>query len=73
MELQDEAGGGLLRAPLAGHSYFLPQSVIGRAAAVQGTVSVRPLSEAQREHLEAEGAQATRANVSIIADGVAVR
>jgi hypothetical protein len=73
MELQGEGAPSAVRIPMADHAFFLPQSVVGRPAEIEGKVSVAALSNAHRRHLESEGARATNANVSIAATGVAVR
>ena len=72
MELADGSAGAL-RVPMAGHSFFLPQSVRGRRASVEGTLQVAKLSAAHKEHLESEGAQATTSDISLAATGVAVQ
>lgn len=72
MELSSGDGGEALRAPMAGHAFFLPQEVVGRRATVEGVIHLRELSDAQKKHLEAEGAKATGAAVSLEAMTVAV-
>lgn len=72
MEIRDAGAPNAVRVPMAGHSFFLPQSVAGKRCTVQGTVSVEALSDDHKRHLEAEGAQATDVNVSIVATGVSV-
>ncbi len=72
MELQAE-GTPPVRVPMAGHSFFLPRDVSGRPATVEGTVGLRTLSEAERAHLESEGATATARALEITASGVVVR
>ncbi|MDD9938351.1 MAG: DUF4920 domain-containing protein [Myxococcales bacterium] len=72
IEIKQESGEGELRAPLAGHSYFLPQSATGKHADVQGIVVVQELTDEQKAHMEAEGAKAT-SNVRIVATGVALK
>jgi hypothetical protein len=62
-----------VRVPLAGHSYFLPRDVAGRPAVVEGRVTVQPLTEDVRRHLESEGAVATAGALSIEATTVLVR
>lgn len=62
-----------IRVPMAGHSYFLPPSVAGHVATVEGRVTVQPLSEEMRRHLESEGALATAGTFSIEATTVVVR
>ena len=81
MELRPEPAEGApsgepmpaIRVPMAGHSYFLPRSVAGRVATVEGRVAVQPLSEEMRRHLESEGALATANSLSIEATTVVVR
>ena len=73
IELKDQGAPSAVRVPMAGHAFFLPQSVAGKRAAVQGTVSVAALSEAHKRHLQAEGAEATDVDVSIAATGVSVQ
>jgi hypothetical protein len=58
---------------MADHAYFLPQTVVGRAAEIQGKVQVAALSEGHRRHLQSEGARATDGELSIAATGVHVR
>lgn len=72
MELQAE-GTSPVRVPMAGHDFFLPRDVSGRLATIEGTVSLRELSEAERAHLESEGATATAHALEIAASGVVVR
>ena len=72
MELRD-ARERAVRVPMAGHSFFLPRDISGRVALVQGPLRVRPLSEAEREHLESEGAAATGSALELSATGVRVR
>jgi len=62
-----------VRVPMAGHSFFLPRDVAGRQATVEGVVAMRPLSESERAHLEAEGALAAAQALQISATGVAIR
>lgn len=45
MELRAETGGGVARVPMAGHAFFVPQDISGRAAVVEGLVSVREGAE----------------------------
>ncbi len=72
MELQAE-GTPPVRVPMAGHRFFLPRDVSGRLATIEGTVNLRELSEAERAHLESEGATATGRAMEIVAAGVVVR
>jgi hypothetical protein len=62
-----------IRVPMAGHSYFLPRSVAGHVAMIEGRVAVQPLTEDMRRHLESEGALATANSLSIEATTVVVR
>jgi hypothetical protein len=71
MELRD--GSHSVRVPMAGHSFFLPREVAGRPATLEGTVNVRELDQATREHLAEEGATVLASNVEIEATGVVVR
>ena len=72
MELRDEQARAV-RVPMAGHAFFLPRDVSGRRAVVEGPLSVRPLSAAEREHLAAEGATATDVGLELSATSVVVR
>lgn len=62
-----------IRVPMAGHSYFLPRSVAGHVATIEGRVAVQPLTDDVRRHLESEGALATANALSIEATTVVVR
>lgn len=73
MELRADASSPGIRVPMANHAFFLPRDVVGGRATIEGTVQVEALSEAQRAHLESEGATATQSDVSIEATGVLVR
>jgi hypothetical protein len=59
LELRADTGGPGLRVPMAGHSFFVPQSIVGKKAVVEGTLSVRELSDAELAHLRGEGLSAT--------------
>lgn len=72
MEMQAE-GVSPVRVPMAGHSFFLPRDVAGRHAVVEGQLALRELPEAERQHLEEEGATATGNAMEIVATGVIVR
>ena len=63
-------GTSAVRVPMAGHAFFVPRDLAGRAAEVQGTVRLAELSVAMREHLEREGAQATGGSLAIEASAV---
>ena len=71
MELRSE-GVAPVRVPMAGHAFFLPKDIRGRRAEISGKVTIRPLSEAMRRHLEAEGATATQSALSIDAEAVRI-
>jgi hypothetical protein len=62
-----------VRTPMAGHAFFVPKTIIGKEARVQGRVELIALSEPMKKHLEAEGASATGSALSISALSVAVR
>lgn len=72
LELKPEAGEGGLRVPMAGHAFFIPQDVVGRAAVVEGELHAQALSPSHREHLEGEGAKAV-GPLALDAKGVLVR
>lgn len=71
MEMQAE-GVAPVRVPMANHSFFLPRDVGGRQVTVEGILAIRELGDAEREHLESEGAQATANAIEINATGVVV-
>lgn len=62
-----------VRVPMAGHSFFLPREAAGKAAVVEGTVKVKALTEEERAHYAAEGAQAVDQAVSIEATSVVIK
>lgn len=72
MELRGE-NAPAVRVPMAGHAFFLPRDVEGRAATIEGRVAVQELSAEAREHLASEGALATASSLSIDATSVVVR
>lgn len=47
-----------LRVPMAGHSFFVPQDIVGRPAVVEGTLAARELNPTELGHLQGEGLQA---------------
>jgi hypothetical protein len=59
LELSADAGGAGLRVPMAGHSFFVPQRIVGKRAIVEGTLTARELSQTELAHLRGEGLQAT--------------
>jgi hypothetical protein len=73
MELSDAGSGERVRTPMAGHAFFLPKTVVGKEARVQGRVELIALSDAMKKHLEAEGAQATGSKLSLSALSVSVQ
>jgi hypothetical protein len=73
MELSDAGSGERVRTPMAGHAFFLPKTVVGKEARVQGRVELIALSDAMKKHLEAEGAQATGSTLSLSALSVSVQ
>jgi hypothetical protein len=58
LELRPDSGGEGLRVPMAGHSFVVPQSIVGKTAVVEGTLSARELSDAELAHLRGEGLKA---------------
>lgn len=72
MELRADDNTRGVRVPMAGHSFFLPQTVLGRRATIEGKVVVRPLSEAAKAHFRSEGATELDAALAIEATGVRV-
>jgi hypothetical protein len=58
LELRADVAGAGLRVPMAGHSFFVPQTIIGKRAVVEGTLSARQLSDAELVHLRGEGLEA---------------
>ncbi len=73
MELRpSDGGGGAVRVPMAGHSFFLPRDVAGHRATVVGDVEVRELDPETQAHLESEGAEAASAALGISAVSVVV-
>jgi len=73
MELSDAGSGERVRTPMAGHAFFLPKTVVGKEARVQGRVELIALSDDMKKHLEAEGAQATGGTLSLSALSVTVQ
>lgn len=73
MELSDAGSGERVRTPMAGHAFFLPKTVVGKQARVQGRVELIALSDDMKKHLEAEGAQATGGKLSLSALSVTVQ
>lgn len=72
LELRAGSGKGQLRAPMAGHAFFVPKTLVGQTAVVEGTVRVEPLTDAQKAHYRSEGMQAVDVAVSLDAEAVVV-
>lgn len=73
MELAAADSGERVRTPMAGHAFFLPKTVVGKQARVQGRVELIALSDDMKKHLEAEGAEATGSKLSLSALSVSVQ
>ena len=65
--------GPAVRVPMYQHSFFLPKDVAGRHATIEGTVALRELPQAERDHLASEGAQVLASALEITATGVVIR
>jgi hypothetical protein len=72
LELADSSGARAF-VPMAGHSFTVPMDSVGETALVEGTVHRRERSEAERQHLESDGAGSSIPAVSIEAAGVLIR
>jgi hypothetical protein len=72
MELQGPTAEKGLRVPMAGHSFFMPQDIVGHRAVVEGELTALGLSPAARAHLESEGLKSA-GPLSLAATGVVVR
>ena len=72
LELADSSGARAF-IPMAGHSFTVPMDSVGETALVEGTVHRRERSEAERQHLESDGAGSSIPAVSIEATGVLIR
>lgn len=71
--LELKQGGHAVHVTFEGYSFFVPKDSDGKAVVLEGRVVVaKPKPEAVR-HLEAEGATAAAAEVSIEATGVEIR
>jgi len=64
MKLQKEDGTTLL-VKTKDHGYFMPQDLVGKKVVMEGTASVKEVSEAQRKHL-AEDAGKTKDEIAKI-------
>jgi len=73
MELAAAGTDERVRTPMAGHAFFLPKTIVGKLARVQGRVELIALSDQAKQHLEGEGAQATGSTLSLSAFSVAVQ
>ncbi len=72
MELQGPTAEKGLRVPMAGHSFFMPQDVVGHRAVVEGELTALGLSPEAKAHLESEGLKSA-GPLSLAATGVVVR
>ena len=72
MELQGPTADKGLRVPMAGHSFFMPQDVVGHRAVVEGELTALGLSAEAKAHLESEGLKSA-GPLSLAATGVVVR
>ena len=72
LELTDSSGARAF-VPMAGHAFTVPIESVGAQALVEGTVHRRERSEAERKHLESDGAGNSIPDVSIEATGVLIR
>jgi hypothetical protein len=76
MELAPPEGGPGMRVTFKDYGFFVPTDSAGAKARVQGTVKVAQLSEAQAEHLRAEGGSMSagaQREVRLVATGVELR
>lgn len=71
LELQGEVEGRGLRVPMAGHAFFVPQSIVGQRVVIEGKLSAQELRPEDRAHLEGEGLKAV-GPLSLIATSVMV-
>ena len=71
LQLADSTGARAF-VPMAGHSFTVPMDSLGERALVEGTVHQRERSEAEREHLESDGAGSSIPSLSIEATGVLI-
>ncbi|MEO0323880.1 MAG: DUF4920 domain-containing protein [Myxococcota bacterium] len=73
MELRaGEEGAQAIRVPMANHAFFLPKDVAGRSCTIEGKVSVRDLTDEEREHYASEGATVLAQVAQIDATGVMI-
>jgi len=76
MELAPAEGGQGVRVTFKDYGFFVPTDSAGAKARVQGKIEVAQLSEAQAEHLRAEGGSMSAGNqreVRLVATGVELR
>jgi hypothetical protein len=76
MELAPAEGGQGVRVTFKDHGFFVPTDSAGAKARVRGTIELAQLSEAQAEHLRAEGGSMGAGNqreVRLVATGVELR
>lgn len=72
LELADTSGARAF-VPMAGHAFVVPIDSIGSEALVEGVVHRRERSDAEREHLKADGAGDRIPALSIEANAVVIR
>lgn len=72
LELADSSGARAF-VPMAGHAFSVPMESVGRQALVEGTVHRRERSDAERQHLQSDGAGSRIPSLSIEAHGVLIR
>ncbi|MGB5813099.1 MAG: DUF4920 domain-containing protein, partial [Polyangiales bacterium] len=72
LELAD-AGGNRIFVPMAGHAFTVPTDSVGNPALVEGIVRRRERNDAERKHLEADGAGDHIPSLSIDANAVVIR
>ena len=79
MQVVPEAGRPGMRVTFKNYGFFVPKDSKGATARMEGVVTVKTLSKADAEHLEAEGAKldrnpdGTAREVAFVATGVELR
>lgn len=79
MELAPEKGARGVRVAMKDHAFFVPFNAAGLRARVDGTLSVKTLSQEDADHYEGEGAKlkrnpdGTATEISFVATGVELR
>lgn len=72
LELTDAIGSRVF-VPMAGHAFAVPMDSVGNEAVVEGIVHRRERSQAERTHLEDDGAGDSIPALSIEANAVVIR